>query len=346
MYEGLKQKNELWDLFTKKEEYDFFVSDRHERFRYYLSQHRNVFEPQVSKFFIENGYRVSYPENKKFAVCLTHDIDVLNLPKLTTLFDSYKSLLKGNISKSLKQLRSLINKKYNPWWNIKEIIKLEEKYDAKSSFYFLTLDKNEIDFNYAIDELEPELTDIIDKGCEVGLHGGFGEYNNEENIKEKKKRMEKILNKKVVGYRNHYLKFKIPDTWEILNKVGFQYDTTFGYADCVGFRNGMCHPFKPFNLMTEKEIDILEIPLIIMDCTLFEYMHLEMGEAWETIKLLIDTVEKYNGVITILWHNTYMVDQKYILYEKILSYCTKQNAWLTTGNNITNWWKQQPNYLQ
>jgi len=345
MYEGLKQKKELWDLYTKEEEYNPFIPDKHERFRYYLSRHRNIFEPQVSKFFIENGCKVSYPENKKFAVCLTHDIDVLYLPKLTSIFESYKSFLKGQIITSLNQFKPLINKKYNPWWNIKKIIEIEERYNAKSSFYFLTLEKNEIDFNFTIDELEPEITYIYDNGCEVGLHGGFGEYNNADKIVEKRKRLEKILGKKVVGYRNHYIKFKTPDTWEILSKAGFLYDTTFGYADCVGFRNGMCHPFKPYNLKTEKEIDILEIPLVIMDCTLFEYMHLEIDEAWKTIKMLIDTVERYYGVITILWHNTYMIDKKYELYEKILSYCVKRNAWLTTCHNVAKWWKDQPNFI-
>lgn len=345
MFEKLKQNKELWDVFTKAEEYDYSMLDRHERFRYYLSKHRNVFEPQVSKFLIENGFDVKYPEEKKFAVCLTHDIDVLYFPKLGTLFDSSKSLLKGQIKSSFNKVGSLINKKYNPWWNIKEIIKLEEKYDAKSSFYFLTVDKDELNFNFNVEDLEPELKYIVDKGWEVGLHGGFEEYNNLEKIKEKKMRLEKVLNKKVEGYRNHYLKFKVPDTWEILYKAGFEYDTTFGYADCAGFRNGMCHPFKPFNILTGKEIDIFEIPLTIMDNTLFDYMRLDMAGAWKIIKLLIDTVEKYKGVITILWHNTYMVNETYRLYEKILSYCAKQNAWCTTCNSISNLWQHQPNYL-
>jgi len=345
MYKGLKQEKELWNLFTKSEEYNFYIPDKYDRFCYYLSQYRNIFEPQVSKFLIQNDYDISYPDDKKFAVCLTHDIDILYLPKFTTIFDSYKSLIKGQVKNSYTLLRYLINKKYSSCWNIKEIIKLEERYNTNSSFYFLVLDKNEIDFNFNIEDLEPDLKYIIDKGCEVGLHGGFSEYNNLEKIKEKKMRLEKVIDKKVIGFRNHYLKFKVPDTWEVLCKAGFKYDTTFGYVDCAGFRNGMCHPFKPFNIQTDREIDIFEIPLIIMDSTLFDYMQLDMAGAWKIIKLLIDTVEKYNGVITILWHNTNMVNEKYILYEKILSYCADRNAWCTTCNSIVDWWQHQPNYL-
>ena len=136
------------------------------------------------------------------------------------------------------------------------------------------------------------------------------------------------------------MKFKVPDTWELLSEAGFKYDTTFGYADCVGFRNGMCHPFKPFNLNTNKEIDILEISLTIMDCTLFDYMKQDMKGAWEVTKLLIDIVERYNGVITILWHNTYMIGENLKIYEKILEYCYEKGAWMTSGEEIEKWWSK------
>ena len=77
MIEILKTKEELWDLFTKKEEYNSIFSDKYDRFPYYLSNHRDVFDPIVSRFLIENGLCPEYPDGKKFAVCLTHDIDVV-----------------------------------------------------------------------------------------------------------------------------------------------------------------------------------------------------------------------------------------------------------------------------
>jgi peptidoglycan/xylan/chitin deacetylase (PgdA/CDA1 family) len=338
MIEKLKQNKELWELFTRKEEYNPLMLDQYDRFPYYLSKHRNIFEPEVSKFLMKNGLEVEYPEGKKFAVCLSHDIDVVYLSKLSIILGAAKSLLiQHQIKSAFKMLFYNINKKWNPWWNFKDIMALEEKYDAKSSFYFLTLNKGDLDFNFEIDDLEYEIGNIVDKGWEVGLHGGHEAYNNLDEIKEKKKRLEKVLGKKVVGYRNHFLKFKVPDTWELLSKAGFKYDTTFGYADCVGFRNGMCHPFKPFNLDTNKEIDILEIPLTIMDCTLFDYMRLDFDKAWDVTKMRIDTVEKYNGVITILWHNTDMVGEMLKFYEKILKYCYEKKAWMTSGEEIWKW---------
>jgi len=336
--EVLKSNKRLWELFTKREEYEPLLLDQYQRFPYYLSKHRNVLEPEVSDFLIQNKLQVEYPNGKKFAVCLTHDIDVVRFPILTAAYKTAQALRKLQISKSLKMLLGQVNKHINPLWNFAQIMELEAKYGAKSSFYFLALDKNNLDFSFRIEELNRELKNIVDNGWEVGLHGGHEAYNDLNQVKTEKERLENAVGKEVIGYRNHFMRFKVPTTWELLREAGFEYDTTFGYADCVGFRNGMCHPFKPFNLNTNEYINILEIPLIIMDGTLIDYMRLDMKQAWEITKRLIDTVEKYNGVMTILWHNTSVVNERGEFYDRILGYCYARQAWMTSGEEIWRWW--------
>ena len=340
MIEVLKQNKELWELFTGRREYNSPILDRYQRFPHYFSKHRNILEPEVSKFLIDDGLNLEYPEDRKFAVCLTHDIDAVYPSKLSAMHGAAKSLMQYQTKNAFKMLFSNVNKNWNPWWNFKDIVALEEKYGAKSSFYFLTLGGGDLDFNFTVEDLEQELRYIIDNGWEVGLHGGHEAYNNLDRINEGKERLENVIGKKVIGYRNHYLRFKVPDTWGLLSKSGFKYDTTFGYADCVGFRNGMCHPFKPYNLNTNEEIDILEIPLTIMDGTLFDYMKLDLEGAWKITKMLIDTVERYNGVVTVLWHNTQMAGERLKFYEKILEYCYGKGAWMTSGEEICEWWNK------
>jgi len=340
MINRIRENREIWELYTKREEYNPLILDQYQRFSYYLSKYRDILKPKVSEFLVKSGFNFEYPKGKKFAVCLTHDIDVVYFSKLETISKAIKLLKEHKIRNSLKILLSKINKRCNPLLNFKDIMDLEEKYDAKSSFYFLALDEKDMDFNFEIKDLEHEIGIISDRGWEIGLHGGHEAYNNLEEIRKEKNRIEKVLNKKVIGYRNHFLRFKVPDTWELLSKACFKYDTTFGYADMVGFRNGMCHPFKPFNLFTNKEIDILEIPLTVMDCTLFNYMKLDYEKAWEIIKIIINIVEKYRGVITILWHNTYMSGKYRKLYEKILKYCYEKEAWMTSGEEIWSWWNE------
>ena len=49
MIEVLKQNKELWDLFTRKEEYGPLTLDQYDRFPYYLSKHRNILEPECEQ---------------------------------------------------------------------------------------------------------------------------------------------------------------------------------------------------------------------------------------------------------------------------------------------------------
>jgi len=98
----------------------------------------------------------------------------------------------------------------------------------------------------------------------------------------------------------------------------------------------------PFNLNTNRYIDIWEIPLAIMDSTLFSYMQLDMKSGWEIVKRLIDTVEEYRGVITILWHSIRMAGEMGEFYDKILRYCYERDAWMTTGEEIWRQYSQKP----
>jgi len=339
MHELLQKDPKVWDIFTLKEEYNSPLRDQYGRFPYYASSNRNIFEPGVSKYLIDHGLHAEYPEDRQFAVCLTHDIDDVYTFFLPKVISSMKYLKQGSISEFMRSISQMRSKKL-PLWNFDSIIKLEEQYGARSSFYFMAENSEEQDYAYPIEDCESALGDIVDRGSEIGLHGGYISYSRPEDLKLKKKRMEKILNKKIIGYRNHYLRFNVPETWRYLHEAGFLYDTTIGYADCIGFRNGMCHPFKPYNLQNGEIIDIIEIPLIIMDDSLFDhYMRLDSDKAWDITQRLIHVVSECNGVITFLWHNYSCIGKQRKFYEKILKYCAEKNAWMTSGEQIFTWWK-------
>jgi len=83
-----------------------------------------------------------------------------------------------------------------------------------------------------------------------------------------------------------------------------------------------------------------------VDGALFNYMHLDIKESWNFCKKIIDTVKKVKGVVTILWHNHAFsgnADRKEWekLYYKILTYCYEEKAWITSGEEIYKWWKEQ-----
>lgn len=336
MHEILRQDPEIWRLFACEEEYRASFRDRYDRFPHYVSGNRQVFEPRASDYLFERGYRPEYPDGQPFAVCLTHDVDIIYQSYRKKGLDLLLALAHGNRPGLTQVARNMRDPKH-PLCNFDEILALEEEYDATSTFFFLALQDGDQDHSYEVEDLAGEIGMIADHGWEVGLHGGHQAYADIQKLKDEKERMERVLSRPVTGYRNHYLRFRVPETWELLNQAGFHYDTTLGYADCVGFRNGMCYPFRPYHCEKNQEIRIVEIPLTVMDRTLEVYMRLGCRQSWDLITQLIDTVERCRGVITLLWHNTSLDEDGMKFYEKILRYCKEKGAWMTGGEEIITW---------
>ena len=336
---ALHGNSELWDLYTLKADYSPGPNDAYKS--YYIGDDPgSLLEPAVSKYLYGKAPAIDYPDGKPFAVCLSHDIDLIYPPLAHRAFSSLYHLWHGDLGRLKDEvLWKKGGKSSYDYRNFREIMALEDGFGARSTFYFLTAERNIQRLRmYDIAELEAEMGRIADRGWEVGLHGGYYSYDDPGAIREEKRRLEKVLGRRVTGYRNHYLRFKVPDTWEHLREAGFMYDSTLGYNDVPGFRNGMCHPFRPYNLKTGRELDILEIPLAIMDCALFGYAG-SPGRAWEIAKGLIDVTEHYRGVITLLWHNdAFCLPYRagwMALYEKILCYCRERNAWMASGDEIS-----------
>lgn len=326
----------VWDRFTLKEEYESGIRDQYGRFRYYLSSDNEVFEPNVSKFINESGFTPSYPNGKKFAACLSHDIDFLPFTNVSRAKDAIYSGL--STIKTNRYRFSTYRK--NQQFDIEYIIELEKSFNAKSSFYFLSLDRGDQDFSYRVTSLKDEFSLIQTEGFEMGLHGGHTAYNDSERMSLEKGRLGSVIDNEIVGYRGHYLRFDTPRTWEILANNDFVYDTTLSYPDVAGFRNGMCYPFRPFSLESDSFINIIEIPLIVMDACLFGNMHLSTDDAFELSKSLIEKVESVGGLFTLLWHNLYMKGEYLKLYKKLLDYLVQKDAWITSSVEVAKYWKR------
>lgn len=344
LYEKIKQNPLLWDIFTKKEEYIPKKIDEHGRVMYSKNINKYTSRPIVSEFLLKNGFTTQYKDDKKFALVISHDIDDIYV-RWSHILKSFFSIIKFKNIRSFKYLfKGKLYKKKSPYLNFEKIIQLEKKYNATSSFYFLASSDDIFGYKYHLREIENELKNIIDNDCEIGLHVGYHAYNDIEKIKREKEQLENVIGSKIIGTRNHLLRFKVPDTWEKLSKAGIKYDTSFQYHNMNGFRNGMCHPFNPYNLKTESIIDIVEIPLIIQDMTFLLYTNYNTEEIWHKIKKIIDLVKKNRGVMTVLWHNwvfsfptSYagLFDNNWTkLYEKILKYCYKKNAWITNTKDL------------
>jgi peptidoglycan/xylan/chitin deacetylase (PgdA/CDA1 family) len=338
--ENLREQEALWNLFTCKDEYSRvpqgsdFYADNPEYYRL----------PHVSRKILDDGFCPEYPDGRRFGVCLTHDVDNLYPPPrhmVKAVASSLRRFNGDNMDALFKYIHG--GKKSSPYLNFKKITALEEEYGGKSTFFFLATDLDPRGFRYDIEDVKDELGYLLDSGNEIGLHGGFFSYDDGNEIHREKIRIERILGKNITGFRNHYLRFRFPATWEHLESHGFQYDSTVGFNHEIGFRNGMCHPFHPFNLTRGSFMDIYEIPLVLMDSALFESSG-SYEQAFSRFQDITDTVLQCHGILTIDWHSerfsSFFDRYACIFYKKMLRYLVQKGAWITNGADLVSWWKK------
>jgi hypothetical protein len=96
-----------------------------------------------------------------------------------------------------------------------------------------------------------------------------------------------------------------------------------------GFRCGTCHPFFPFDAEKGKPLLILEIPLLVMDTSFIHYLKTSPNNAFETMRDLLQQVERHRGVFCLLWHNHTLYKEDYPgwgeLYQQFLEICRAKN---------------------
>ena len=110
--------------------------------------------------------------------------------------------------------------------------------------------------------------------------------------------------------RQHFLKLKMPQTYQRLIENDITEDCTMGYSSQVGFRAGLCSPFYFYDLEKEIKTGLKIFPFQVMDATLIYYLHKNPQEATQVIFSLIEKVKSCNGTFSTLWHNSSFSEQQ------------------------------------
>jgi hypothetical protein len=332
----------LFNIFSAESEYTALLKDKFDRNLGAECGHE-VFEPRVSQHLFKAGFKPVYPGEKHFAVCVSHDLDrllvnarSLNAPPYRGGIMSSLSVLKHEITSKFKKGKSVLKPAFDPV----HIIGQANKYGFRSTYFMLALKPGEQDFNYPLEEVKQVIETIKKTGAEIQLHGGHKAYRSTEKIAQEKSYFEKHIGP-AAGYRNHYLRFTVPDTWHRLSEAGFKYDSTFGFHDMAGFRNGMCYPHFPYDLRSNRYLPIIEVPLIVMDSSLFKYMNLDDENAFRLVTHLIDRTAEVNGVFTFLWHNLLFSGKELLFFQKVMDYLQRKDPWYATTGEVVRHYEQE-----
>jgi peptidoglycan/xylan/chitin deacetylase (PgdA/CDA1 family) len=278
-------------------------------------------------------------DRKNFITC---DVDWPYDPTLYSLKQLFKKLAKSiifdkEISSVLKRVCLFLNSKARKknkdsyHQGIKFIMDMNEKYNNKVAFYFISHHTSKLDTlndsEFDSQRIRSLLREIKNRGHELGVHPGYNTFNNSKNFKKTVERFRKILkeekiNQRDIGGRQHFLRWdtsQTPKLWEANNLL---YDSTLSYADKSGFRCGICYEFTMYDLIERRPLNLKQRPLIVMECSIISKNYEGLGykkESIERFEYLKKRCHQFDGTFTLLWHNYHFQNKEdKIFYEKLI----------------------------
>ena len=194
----------------------------------------------------------------------------------------------------------------DPNFCFERIVDLERTRGASSVFFLMAAHRVVQDgpAPEVYDRLRPRVVEtLLGLGAEIGLHASYSAALDHALIAEEKAELER-LGATLHGQRYHYLRVDPHANLAPLADLGFAYDSSLGFGGAPGFRAGIAHPFRPWDLEHDRPLDLVEIPLAAMDVTLAEprYLGLSVKEAERRLLALLDWAAEHGGGFSILWH--------------------------------------------
>lgn len=339
--ENIPSKIEELDIFaasffmlTRWEEYVNKARDTHDRFpateslaykKGFLDRPIvNEYVEELKKLFLELDDSLVFKthSSKLFVSCdvdQPYDCTVANLKNLIRV--GVGDILKRkSIKEFVKRVRRYVfnkfgNYKYDENYTFDWYMDVCEKAGVKAAFYFIptSVEKQNGCYELKDKKIQNLLKYIDSRGHEIGVHGSYQTYQDKEKANLQKNMLDSTLSslgiyQKVVGNRQHYLRWDSSLTPKVLEYAGFEYDTTGSYADIHGFRYGVCYEFSMFCFLQRKKINIKQRPLTVMECTVIDNSYMGLGYNDDSLKVMKDLKQKcfkYNGNYSLLWHNSH-----------------------------------------
>ncbi len=339
-----------------------------------IGHENSLYRPGVDEERIRAGQsRPRWPGGARFAVCLTHDVD--NVASLNPqmhwrrIANRAGQLRPAGDARAMRALRaSLVGlcRSLNPFSGSDPVcrferwLEMEAEVGAKSTFLFLPQHyarphysdggyryADRVRFEGRACSVAEMMREIHDRGWEVGLHASWHACDSADELRRQKEQIETVIDAEVTSVRHHHLHFDIRRTPRLHQEAGLRVDSSLGFNDNIGFRQGTSYPWPLHDFDARGELDVLELPLVVQDKCLIDILGCGNEElALDWAERIIDRVEAVGGLLTLLWHPGTLARPLYEnIYRCILQMLREKQAYFGTMREVGQTWlaTAQPN---
>jgi hypothetical protein len=294
-----------------------------------------------------------------FAVALTHDVD--NVWRWTpaglrgAARATARALRHGDVAGAAQQLRDILDwliyylpRGADPYWTFLQILEGEDARAVRSTFYVIARHTARVDGGQPAVYVQriPAVLDLLRRARrEVGVHGNDADRLGADEPRGDRDDLAARAGTPVTGMRYHYLRCLYHETLPLLERAGFEYDSSLAFAEHEGFRCGAGFPFSPYCIAEERPLRLLELPLALMDTTLQgeRYRGLDAEDAERAVRAVLGRVAAHGGGVAILWHNV-RFDRRAArgyddVYWRLLDELKAAGARVSTAADLTRHWQ-------
>lgn len=310
----------LFFMISRYEEYLPFTADKHGRFPASQSlAFRNGFlEYPIGDIWLNElrgGLSNLYPElifrEERFRTVFSYDIDVAFKFQGRSVSSHLKGIAADFFRLRLKNLYDriavLLQMKKDPWDVYDFIRQATEGPDIPALFFFQSGKRTRFDRNLSVrNPAVRKLLKKVDDFGRVGLHPSYYSSEDELKLTFEKTKLETAVRGRITESRQHFLRFRLPETYRALENVGIAHDYSMAFPDAPGFRAGTSKPFYFYDLKNEKATELKVFPACWMDATFINYMKTDVSAALEKAISLINRVREVNGLFIPIFHNDHL----------------------------------------
>ncbi len=247
----------------------------------------------------------------------THDMDV------PIKFSSPWYVLRASLGELLVRSRSPIKALSEFWTGLKALFFVdcdpyyrktksmlvrEKSLGFQSACFYMSAGPGMFDRGYNVlsSRIQRSIEFARSSGVVLGWHPGYKTLDGGEQFYREKEKIDTAISG-IIGGRQHYLRWVAGQSWELWDQAGLRYDSSLGWANNIGFRSGTCHPYTTFSIRMQKELALIERPLLVMDNALGVLA--ESRCDWEKeLEMLFFRVGEVGGEPVVLLHNSYSRD--------------------------------------
>jgi hypothetical protein len=334
-----------------------------------------LWEPEIDRWLAEQraggGGAPLWPANRPFAVCLSHDVDLLSpastphqaLRSMRLSLTGGGSSPRGRVIRAarpaVRAARALANgvARSPTADSLEWCADMELNHGVTATYFFTAYPGSaghRYDCTYDFGDRcrfrgrSQPIRDVVralhDDGYDIGLHGSYNSALAPGLLARERAALEQATGLTVSTTRQHFVHWDARATPLLQEDAGLRADSTLGFNRNLGFRTGTSLPHRLFDLSSERRLQLIEVPLVVHDGALFRPDALELGLdlALETLRSFLDTVREVGGLATLIFHPNNFEHADYrALFEATLEFGLAHGAWFASVKDLDAWWRER-----